>query len=686
MSDAYERILVALDAEDRVDHRNGRQSTARCPAHDDGQASLSVGLGDGRALLHCHAGCDALDVLAALGLDWPDTFDGDPPKRYTRAGLRRAGATLEPDGRIRVGAVRYLPGAATGQRKSQADAGSQREVHPDPASVPGDDLWVVEGEGDLLTAATLDLPAVAMPGASFKLTAEKAASIASGRRRVVIVSDCDGPGRTAAARWAGALAEHCADVRVLDLHPDREDGADLSDFAADAHDDHERAQAHELLVDLAEALHPARTEEVDGAPGSTWTPVELASIVDAIGRGEDVGPAPSLMPRADGPCLLYRGELHSFAAEPESGKTWILLSEGGRLLEAGERVLYLDFEDTPANVVGRLLALNVSAAAIVERFVLVRPDESLASGAIDRLLARGPFALAVIDGVTEALNLLGLTTDNVDIPKFRAHLGRPLARSGAATVEIDHVTKDAATRGRYAIGGQHKLAGVAVAYSVKALQRPSRTRAGLLKLTVEKDRHGRIREHEDASHTIALAHIEPAADGRELVVRLAAPDAGQSGLFRPTHLMERVSEHVARNPGSTVRRIKEAVKGNAEARDLALELLIDEQFVERRIDGQAHRHHHLRDFREQDDEKGTVPPSPDRPSTVPGEGGRAPSPRSPSRKGTGDGDQAARPAPTVPRPPTSSLLDDAATASADPAAVNGAAALPNSVCPNGKGA
>ena len=33
---------------------------ARCPAHDDTRASLSVKRGaDGRALLHCFAGCDA---------------------------------------------------------------------------------------------------------------------------------------------------------------------------------------------------------------------------------------------------------------------------------------------------------------------------------------------------------------------------------------------------------------------------------------------------------------------------------------------------------------------------------------------------------------------------------------------------------------------------------------------------
>lgn len=648
---AYERVFDALDAQGRVDRRGDRQSTARCPAHDDGQASLSVGRGDdGRVLLHCHAGCEAVDVLAELGLDWPDTFDGEPPKRYSRDGLRRAGATLESDGRIRVGTVRYLPGAQNGQRKTLADSGEPRHVYPDPATVPGDELWIVEGEGDLLTAATLDLPAVALPGTSYRLDATEAAAIAAGRRRIVLVADSDGPGRTAAARWIASLSEHCPDVRVLDLHPDRDDGADLSDWAAAAHDEQDRAQAREQIEALAAAVCPRAASDVPA--GSSWAPVQLAAIVEAVGRGEDVGPAPSLMPRADGPCLLYRGELHSIAAEPESGKTWIVLAESVRLIATNERVLYLDFEDTPANVVSRLLALGAQPAAIVERFILVRPDEALAVGAMDRLLARGPFALAVIDGVTEALDLLGLTTDNVDIPKFRARLGRPLARSGAAAVEIDHVTKDAATRGRYAIGGQHKLAGVAVAYSVKAVQRPSRTRAGLLKLTVEKDRHGRIREHEDASHTIALAHIEPVAGGHGLTVGLAAPDAGEPGTFRPTHLMERICEHIAGNTGATVRQIKDAVNGKTAAKDLALNLLVREGYVERRIEGQAHRHHHLRDFRETDDLTPTDPPVPDRSPTDPRNGGDPPIPRSPSLQGSGIGDQSNGNGATDPRSPT----------------------------------
>ena len=50
---------------------------AHCPAHLDGDASLSVSEGDdGRILVHCHAGCTPQDVCESLGLRLADLFDG----------------------------------------------------------------------------------------------------------------------------------------------------------------------------------------------------------------------------------------------------------------------------------------------------------------------------------------------------------------------------------------------------------------------------------------------------------------------------------------------------------------------------------------------------------------------------------------------------------------------------------
>jgi hypothetical protein len=79
-------LRTVYDALDRAGcHPRGPQHkfTACCPAHDDRNASLSVGIGaDGRALVWCHTGCPADEIVTALDLAWPDLFP--PGHRHAR--------------------------------------------------------------------------------------------------------------------------------------------------------------------------------------------------------------------------------------------------------------------------------------------------------------------------------------------------------------------------------------------------------------------------------------------------------------------------------------------------------------------------------------------------------------------------------------------------------------------------
>lgn len=52
---------------------------ARCPAHDDRVASLSVRAGERAALLHCFAGCPVKEVCAAIGIKHSDIFYDQTP-------------------------------------------------------------------------------------------------------------------------------------------------------------------------------------------------------------------------------------------------------------------------------------------------------------------------------------------------------------------------------------------------------------------------------------------------------------------------------------------------------------------------------------------------------------------------------------------------------------------------------
>jgi hypothetical protein len=73
MSIPTERILAALTARGIEPRRAGKGWSARCPAHEDRRASLSISQGDnGGAVLHCHAGCGPAAVVAAIGLTLAD--------------------------------------------------------------------------------------------------------------------------------------------------------------------------------------------------------------------------------------------------------------------------------------------------------------------------------------------------------------------------------------------------------------------------------------------------------------------------------------------------------------------------------------------------------------------------------------------------------------------------------------
>lgn len=86
----FERVVDELEARDCRTRVRGDHADARCPAHEDRNPSLSVdwredpGKG-GVTLVRCHAGCDYVDVLAALELVPADLYDTPPARPAGRA-------------------------------------------------------------------------------------------------------------------------------------------------------------------------------------------------------------------------------------------------------------------------------------------------------------------------------------------------------------------------------------------------------------------------------------------------------------------------------------------------------------------------------------------------------------------------------------------------------------------------
>jgi hypothetical protein len=74
-----------LDRLESVKQTGPDRWLARCPAHQDRSPSLSIReLGDGRVLVYCFAGCEASDVLTAVGLDLGDLFPERLPEHSYR--------------------------------------------------------------------------------------------------------------------------------------------------------------------------------------------------------------------------------------------------------------------------------------------------------------------------------------------------------------------------------------------------------------------------------------------------------------------------------------------------------------------------------------------------------------------------------------------------------------------------
>jgi hypothetical protein len=74
---------VILDLLENVRETGAGRYLARCPAHDDNRPSLSIRVIEGdRTLVHCFAGCTALEVVNALGLEYRDLFHDSEIRRF----------------------------------------------------------------------------------------------------------------------------------------------------------------------------------------------------------------------------------------------------------------------------------------------------------------------------------------------------------------------------------------------------------------------------------------------------------------------------------------------------------------------------------------------------------------------------------------------------------------------------
>jgi len=276
MNDALRTVIAKLDGA----RKSGGQWMARCPAHEDAKASLSITEGtDQPVVLACMAGCDSAVILDKLSLTWKDLCasreDAPAPRddAWTPAGPAVAVYPYhDENGRLLFEVLRARgkkffqripdPKARSGWTYRLGD--TRRVLFHLPKLLEdiasGMPVFIVEGEKDVLALERAGCTATCNPGGAGKWREEYSAFL---RDAIVhIVADRDEPGQRHARQVFASLLGVAAGVEIVE--PAGEglpDGRKIKDAA-----DHLEAgftpadfvvtrQEHDDAPDLAPDLH-----------------------------------------------------------------------------------------------------------------------------------------------------------------------------------------------------------------------------------------------------------------------------------------------------------------------------------------------------------------------------------------------------------------------------------------------
>lgn len=255
--------------------KNGDGYMARCPAHDDGRASLKVSSGrDGRALVHCHAGCTFDAIVSSAGLSIGDMFADDHKPSRLRAVSRPADITFDyrsKDGEllyqvVRSGDKEFRQRRPDGKGGWSWNRDGVRGVLyrlPEIIEAVAEErpVFVVEGEKDVETLRSHGVTATTNSGGAGKWSPDFAPYF-TGAPRVVILPDNDAPGDQHARIVAQSLTGTVPDIRVVKL-PGLKPKGDVTDWFESG------GTVEELyrLADAAESItmHAAAPELADVA-------------------------------------------------------------------------------------------------------------------------------------------------------------------------------------------------------------------------------------------------------------------------------------------------------------------------------------------------------------------------------------------------------------------------------------
>jgi hypothetical protein len=351
------------------------------------------------------------------------------------------------------------------------------------------------------------------------------------------------------------------------------------DFKAAANDLRNQGYGAQSLnsFDLNNQLMPTSALDAPTKPSinqdeeSSWKPIALKDYYDGL----FATPIATILKRTDGNGLIYTGRVHSIYGESESGKSWVAQIASAEMLKDDKKVIYIDFESDAVDIVNRLKSLGVSRANLLQYFTYIRPDgpRDAKDPYWQAILESGSAELIIIDGVTESLTMWGgETKDNDAITRWMRIFPRAVASaSGAAVVLIDHITKNADTRGRFAIGGQAKLATIdGAAYLVEPLEALAPGRVGSLTMRVTKDRPGYIRKiagmwrKSDRTQEAAVFVIDSTKALMQYAITVPLLEDELESNKEYKKQLE-VAEFIHHHPGASRRMVQDGITGSKDA-------------------------------------------------------------------------------------------------------------------------
>ena len=324
---------------------------------------------------------------------------------------------------------------------------------------------------------------------------------------------------------------------------------------------------------------------------STWQHVDMSSV------GEITEQA-TILKRQDDIGLLYPGRIHWIYGESESHKTWVMLIAVTQLLDQGDGVTYVDFEDHAHAIKSRLIALGAKEKDInnPDRFTYLRPDEPLGDRTDTPQLADLYAALhttepglVVIDGVSESMTLEGLDPGKTpDTVEWIHRVAKRITATGSlpAVAVIDHQAKNDA---KGAFGSQHKKAGTdGASYEVKAIRKLARAYGtepveALISVTIGKDRVGYVRGHSTGDQAATIQMTAWPDEGITYVVTTNA-------IAQDHGLRLQIAAFLDNAPGASKSDLRN-IGGRGEIIDQAVVGMVTDGYLEWRKEGNAHRHY-----------------------------------------------------------------------------------------------